>query len=238
MHGKENFQQVIIIMGPPGSGKGSQATLLADKLDLYYLETSKILEERFRDATKDDFVEVDRKRYFLLKEKKLWQKGFLMSPPLVTRLLKDKIKQLHYDGRGIILAGSPRTLYEAQEEIPLLKKLYGPENIKIILLDIPPSVTIFRNSRRRICELMRHSILYSKETEKLSRCPLDGSKLVRRKGLDDPETIKTRLKEYKSRTLPLLDYFKSEGLKVTKINGSPPPVTVFKKIISALNISL
>ncbi|MFQ6049925.1 MAG: adenylate kinase, partial [Candidatus Paceibacterales bacterium] len=68
----------------------------------------------------------------------------------------------------------------------------------------------------------------------LTKCPWDGSKLIRRKKLDDPETIKIRLKEYKERTLPLFDYFKKEKLKVKKINGSPPPATVFKNILKAL----
>jgi adenylate kinase len=236
MSSKDSDYKVIIIMGPPGSGKGSQATLLADKLDFYYFETSRILEENFKNAKSKDFIKIKGKKYFLTKERDLWKTGFLLSPPLVTHLLKEKIIKLYRDGRGIILAGSPRTLYEGKEEIPLLKKLYGEKRIKIIFLDIPPEETIFRNSRRKICELMRHPILYSKETEKLSFCPLDGSRLVRREGLDDPETIKTRLIEYKEKTLPLLDYFKSQNLKITRINGSPPPDQVFKKILKVLKI--
>ena len=59
-------------------------------------------------------------------------------------------------------------------------------------------------------------ILYSKETENLTSCPLDGSKLIRRKGLDDLETLKVRLKEYKERTFPLLDYFKEERYRSKK----------------------
>ena len=82
---------------------------------------------------------------------------------------------------------------------------------------------------------MRHPILYSKETEKLKRCPLDGSKLLKRKGLDDPEVIKVRLKEYQERTFPLIEYFEKEGLEVQKINGSPPPADVFKNILCQIH---
>jgi adenylate kinase family enzyme len=131
------------------------------------------------------------------------------------------------------LSGSPRTLYEAKEVTPLLKKLYGPKNIKIVLLSVSAKESIFRNSHRRICELMRHPILYSKETAQLKKCPLDGSKLIKRKGLDDPAIIKVRLKEYRERTWPLIGYFKKEGLSVKKINGSPPPAIVFKSILKA-----
>ncbi len=227
-------QKVIIIIGPPGSGKGSQANLLAEKLGLHYLETSKFLEETFQEAKKGEFVEVGGKKYFLEDERKLWSTGFLMSPPFVAFLLKERIKVLYKEGKGIVLAGSPRTLDEAEKEIPLLEKMYGVKNIRVVLLEITPKETLFRNSHRRICELMRHPILYSQENAKLTKCPLDGSKLVKRKGLDNPETIKVRLREYKERTLPLIDYFQKRGLKVVKIKGSPPPAIVFKNILKTL----
>ena len=226
--------KVIIILGPPGSGKGTQAELLAEKLSLFYLETSKIIEAEVTKAKKGEVVKVKGKNYSLIEEKKLWETGNLCSPPLVTFWVKNKIKELTKEGKGITMAGSPRTLYEGEAIIPLLKKLYGPKNIKVILLEITPQETIFRNSHRRICQLMRHPILFSKENEKLKTCPLDGSKLIRRKGLDDPETIKVRLKEYKERTYPLIECFKREKLKVKKIDGSPPPAIVFKNILKAL----
>lgn len=227
--------KVIIILGPPGSGKGSQANLLAEKLKIYYLETSKVLEEKFQEAKKGEFVALGGKKYFLKDEKKLWDTGFLCSPPFVAYLLKERIKKIYSESRGIVLAGSPRTLREGREELPILKKTYGAKNIKVILLEIFPKETIFRNSHRRICELMRHSILFSKENEKLTKCPLDGSKLVRRKSLDNPKTIKVRLKEYKERTLPLIDYFQKQGLRVVKVNGSPPPAIVFKNVLKAIS---
>ena len=228
---------VIIIMGPPGAGKGTQAQLLAEKLNLYYLETSEILEKAFHRSKKGEFLIVQGKKYFFAKEKKLWKTGKLCSPPFVTYLIKEKIKSLFEEGKNLVLAGSPRTLYEGKEITPLLKKLYGKKNIKVIFLEITPEETIFRNSHRRICQLLRHSILYAKETAQLKTCPLDGSKLLKRKGLDDSETIKVRLKEYKERTFPLIAYFKKAKLKTIKINGSPPPAKVFEKILKALNIT-
>lgn len=228
--------KVIIILGPPGSGKGSQALLLSEKLSLYYLETSKILEEKFKTVKAGDFVLVKGKKYFIKKEKKLRDGGFLCSPPFVSYLLKEKIKNLYKRGKGVILAGSPRTIFEGKEEVPLLKKLYGAKNVKVFLLEISPKETIFRNSHRRICELMRHSILYFKENAHLKKCPLDGSKLVKRKRLDNPEVIKVRLKEYKERTIPLIDYFVKQGLKVIKVNGSLSPVAVFKALLKKIDL--
>ncbi len=221
-------------MGPPGAGKGTQGQLLAEKLNLYYFETSKILEEEFK--KKRGVYEIDGKKYSVAKEYKRWIHGKLCSPPFVTFLVQQKIKELAQQKRNLVLAGSPRTVFEGEKIIPLLIELYGKESIKVFLLEISPKDSLFRNSHRRICELMRHPILWLKENQKLKKCPLDGSRLLRRKGLDDPETIKVRLKEYKEKTLPLIEYFKKQKLKVIKIDGSPPPAIVFEKILKALKI--
>ena len=227
--------KVIILLGPPGSGKGTQAQLLAEKLNLYYLETSKVLEEKFQEIKNEkEYIRVKGKRYYLAKEKKLWEEGFLCSPPFVTHLVKKKIEELNKQGKNLVLAGSPRTLYEGKEITPLLKRLYGKENIKVVLITLSAKESIFRNSHRRICELMRHPILYNKETAKLTYCPLDGSKLIKRKGLDEPETIKIRLKEYKKRTFPLVEYFKKQNFKVKKVNGAQTVTNVFEDILKAI----
>jgi adenylate kinase len=230
----KNNKLVIIIIGPPGSGKGTQSQLLAEKFNLYYFETSRIIEEKVMEAKKGDYQKVGGKKYNLLEEKKIWETGGLCSPPLVTFWVKQKIKQLAKEKRGIVFSGSPRTLYEGERVIPLLKKLYGIKNIKVVLFKLSAKDSIWRNSHRRICELVRHPILYNKETANLRYCPLDGSKLIRRKKLDDPETIIVRLKEYKERTLPLIKYFQKEKLEVKTINAAPPPAVIFKNILRVL----
>lgn len=235
-------KQVIILFGPPGAGKGTQAELLADKLNLYYFETSKILEEKFREAenlsteSPQRFIEFKGEKYDILNEKKLWEEGVLCSPPFVVYLVKEKIKDLFKLGKNLVLAGSPRTIYEGKEIVLLLKKLYDVKNIKVILIEISAKETIFRNSHRRICQLMRHPILYNKETVKLTMCPLDGSGLIKRKGLDEPETIKVRLKEYQERTFPVLEIFKKQGIKVKKINGEQSVADVHKDVLKAVKL--
>ena len=81
---------------------------------------------------------------------------------------------------------------------------------------------------------MRHSILFNKETENLAICPLDGSKLVKRKDLDDPQTIRVRIKEYTDRTLPMLEYFDKNNFKVSKIKGKQSVADVFDDILKVL----
>lgn len=230
----KQFKSIVILLGPPGSGKGTQASILADKIGFYYFETSKVIERKVMSATKDDIEVVNGKEYFLLEEKKLWQKGILCSPPLVAFWVNERIKELAEQGKSIIFAGSPRTLPEAKEIMPVMAKLYGKENIKVILFKLKPEQSIFRNSHRRICELSRHPILFNKETEKLTKCPLDGSKLIKRKKLDDPEIIKIRLKQYKERTLPVVAYLKENGYEIKNIDASPTPAVIFENLFKSI----
>ncbi|TSC56346.1 MAG: adenylate kinase [Parcubacteria group bacterium Greene0416_39] len=230
--------QVVILMGPPGAGKGTQAELLSEKLNLSYIETAKLLEAKFWNAKVNESMEgVDGNAYDLLHEKNLWATGILCSPPFVTAVLNEKFRELHKEGKGLLLAGSPRTLYEGEKELPVLEELYGKENIHIILLELSEEQTLYRNSHRRICELMRHPVLYTKETENLTICPLDGSKLLRREGLDDSETIKVRIKEYQERTLPVVSYFEQSGFEVQKVNADQSVADVFSDIFKALNLA-
>ncbi len=228
-----NKQKVIIIIGPPGSGKGTQGELLAEKFSFYHLETSEIIEKNFANIKKSDFVKVGAKKYFLWEERKLRQSGKLMSPPLIFFWLKQKIKELIKEKKQVVLSGSFKTLYEAGELVPFFKKIYGSSNIKIILIKQRPEVSIWRNSKRKICELMRHSILYNEQNAKLKTCPFDGSKLIHRED-SKPEVIRGKLKEFKERTLPVIDYFKKQHLKVTEVNGEQSVADVFKDVLKAL----
>ena len=228
-------KKVIILFGPPGAGKGTQAEILSDKTGYYHFESSKIIEACFKNETPEKVFEIDGQTYKVEDEKKRWESGLLNSPPFVVFLMAEKIKELAEDGKSIIFSGSPRTVYEAEKEIPLLKELYGIENIKFVLLEITAETTIFRNSHRRICELIRHSILFSPETEKLTKCPLDGSDLVKRKGLDDPETIKKRLEVFQEQTFPVAEVIKKQGLHLNKVNGEQTVADVHKDVLAAIS---
>lgn len=231
---KDSFR-TIIIFGPPGSGKGTQANLLAERFNLYHLETSRLLEEKFREISDEEKVfKIEGQEFSLQEEREKWEKGELCSPPFVAQLVIEKIKQLASDQRGLVSSGTPRTLYEAQRVIPLLKEIYGESKISIFWLLLSLEVSIWRNSHRRICSLLRHPIIYNEETKNLRYCPLDGSKLVRRGHLDEPETIKFRWQEYQERTLPILGYLKNQGLRVKEINGEQSVEEVFQEIIKNL----
>ncbi len=227
-------RKLIIIFGPPGAGKGTQAELLSDKLGFFYFETSKFLERAFNPDNPVKEVEADGKKYSMSEEREMWKRGELLSPPFVTSLVIENVNKLVSEGENLILAGSPRTLYEVEKEMPVFEKLFGKENIKIILLEITPEITIFRNTHRKICELMRHSILFNDETQQLTKCPLDGSNLVKRKNLDDPDTIKIRIKEYDERTLPMVEYFAKNNFQVKKIDGGKTVADVHEEVLKAI----
>jgi len=227
-------KKIIIILGPPGSGKGTQAELLAEKLDLFQWETSSIVGGAIERAKKGDFVKIEGEKYFFEEQRKIRQQGLLWDGPFVFYFSKKKLEELAREGKGVVMSGSPRNEEEAKRLIPLLKKLYGTKNIIMLALKLSSEATIWRNSHRRECELATHSILYTKETAKLTKCPLDGSKLIHRKD-DSPEAIKIRLKEYQEKTFPVFEIFRKQGIKLKEINGEPPVADVFKDILKALN---
>jgi adenylate kinase len=228
-------KQVVILFGQPGAGKGTQAEVLAGKTGYYHFESSKIIEACFQSESPEKVFEIDGETFKVADEKIRWSTGLLNSPPFVVNLMVEKIRELAQEGKSIIFSGSPRTVYEAEREIPLLKELYGMENIKFVMITVTPEVTIERNSHRRICELIRHSILFSPETQSLTVCPLDGSDLIKRKGLDDVETIKKRLEVFKSDTFPVIEVIEKQGLILNKVNGEQTVSDVHNDILKAIS---
>ncbi len=220
----------IIILGAPGAGKGTQANLLSEKFGFYHLETSRLLERIFAKTNSKSSVRIDNQEYYFEKEKELWSTGQLCSSPFVSFQVQEKIKEAFQRNIGVILSGSPRTLEETERLVPFLEDLYGKSDIYVFFLDIILEQSIWRNSHRRICKLMRHPILYNKETEELSRCPLDGSELIRRE-LDKPEIIKKRFGVFEKQTLPVLDCLKEQGCVINKINGGQSVADVFSDIL-------
>lgn len=208
---------------------------MTDKLNLYYFETSRILEESWAKAEKSDYVEVDGGgKFFLLDEKKLFNSGILCSPPFVSFVVKKKIKELASQNKSLVIAGSPRTLYEGKEVVPTMIDLYGVDNILVLELKISDKESIWRNTRRKLCSKCRYPVPFTKETQKLKECPKCGGELVTRT-LDAEDVIKVRLDQYKERTYPLFEYFKELGITIKQINGEQSIKDVFKDILKAVH---
>lgn len=222
----EHKKWAVILIGPIGSGKGTQAELLAEKFGLTHIETSKLLEEKFNNADSGDI--------FLMEQKKLWETGILNKPEFVVGILVDKIKELRNQEAGIIFSASPRTLYEAEKEMPVLEDLFGRENIRVVHIQIGENESIKRNSHRRICKANRHPIPNFPEFKNIKVCPRDGSELITRT-LDNPEVIKVRYQEYLNRTEPILDFLKKRGYGLIDVNGEQAIEKVFHDILDKIN---
>lgn len=234
--------KAIIIYGPPGSGKGTQANLLADKFGLIHFDTGKYIEQIVHNPK-------NRNNKTIQKQRKFFNSGILCDPSWVFKIIKKRVCELASVGLSVIFSGSPRTFYEAFGDlsagltgkkqkglIDVLEKYYGKKNILVFNVDISDKNSIKRNSNRLMCSVCGTQILNKVlkfKNLKVSICPFCGGKLYRRT-LDKPKIIKVRLKEYRERTLPIQKEFKKRGYKIININGEPLPEKVHKKIKSFL----
>ncbi len=210
--------KLVILIGSPGSGKGTQSLLLAEKKKMTHLEASKILEKRFLGAKEDEVIKIEGDKYSLKEQEKRWRKGLLCEDAFVTHVIKESLEKICDKSEVVLLDGYPRTVKQAQLAAPLFVSLYGAENILTVFLEVDQEEVIKRNTNRKVCSLMRHSIVDLPETRDLTVCPIDGSTLEKRV-MDDPETIKVRLKEFREKTFPVIENLSSQGIKVSRVDG-------------------
>lgn len=224
------MKKVFIIYGPPGSGKGTQANLLAGKFGLIHFDTGKYIEQVVHDPANKNNRTIQR-------ERKNFDSGKLCTPSWVLKITRDKTKDLAKAGFGLVFSGSPRTLFEAFGDgkneglIGVLEKNYGKKNVMPFLLKVASKTSVKRNSSRLVCSVCGTPVLANNCLG--SSCPLCAASL-RRRTLDVPEVIKVRLKEYRERTAPIVSGLKTRGYKITEINGEPPPYKVFAEILKKL----
>lgn len=226
-------KRVVIFMGPVGAGKGTQADIIAEQKGHLHLESSKVIEGQFNSNPLDEEFLIDGKTYTYGEEKHLWATGKLCTPEVVSYWMKQEIRHHAREGTSLVFSGSPRTLFEAKEQVPLHKELYGIENIHVVLLGVPAETSIYRNSNRRICSSCRHPVPFSEETKNLTTCPKCGEPLMHRE-LDKPDVIKVRLVEYKERTLPIVEFLRESGLRVAEIDGEGDIDEVAKRVKEVL----
>jgi len=219
------MKKVVIIFGPPGSGKGTQAELLARKFNFVHFDTGRYEENLLYapGALKDPVLQRERKNF---------DTGKLCTPSWILKTIKQATEKIAQSGQNIVYSGSPRTMFEAfgdsrhQGLIALLNKLYGRKNILILKLNIPDKISIKRNSERWVCSVCGLPLL---ARARIKNCAFCGGKM-RKRSLDNPEVIKIRLKEYRSRTFPVFQELKRRGYKIQEVNAQKFPYLIFQKI--------
>ncbi len=222
--------KLVIFFGPPGSGKGTQASLLADKKKLFHLEASKALERRFSKSKSGEEVEIGGENYNLNEQKKRWKEGLLCEDGFVAFVIKEKIKSIQKTEEDVLLDGYPRTVKQLDPIMDFIFSIYNVDDILVIALKVEEEESIKRNQKRRVCSLMRHPIINVPETENLTICPIDGS-LLQKRELDQEEVIRVRLQEFKIRTLPVLDYLSDKGVSISYVDGKGTVADVFSRVL-------
>jgi adenylate kinase len=215
----------VILIGPPGSGKDTQAELLARELKLVEIKTSKLIEDKLKSA--------DPNNAEMNHEKELKESGQLNTSSLVEAWAVEKINEVGQSGSGLIANGWPRKLVEVESEMSAVDKYFPKESVKVVYIKLGEEESIKRNSKRKVCVLNGHPILDIKDNEGITVCPEDGSDIIFRSD-DTPETIKKRYQVYISETEPVLDFLSKRGYNVITINGEQPIESVHRDILDKL----
>jgi len=206
----------LILVGPPGAGKGTQAERLTDDFGLPYFATGNILRAAVAEGT-----ELGR------QAKEHMDAGNLVPDGLIVGVILEALEGAEAQD-GFLLDGFPRKITQADALAEALEKV-GRKLTAVLLIDVPDEEVIRRLSGRRTCTKNGHT--YHVEFDPPKRegvCDQDGSKLVQRDD-DKPETIAKRLAVYHDETEPLVEYYESRDL-LRRFDGSRTPTEVHDHI--------
>jgi len=210
-------QLCLILFGPPGSGKGTQAKLLKQALGVAHISTGDMLRERV--ASGDSLG---------MEVASLMQSGNLVPDETVNRLVQERI-ELEDCQRGFILDGFPRTVNQAR----LLAGMLSRKGLVpyVVHLKVDYNIIISRLSGRRQCPTCGALYSVSSNAPMVSEsCDYDGSHLIIRDD-DRPEVVGERLRAYERQTTPVLAFLKSEGYQVWEVEGADgSPQSIAKRI--------
>lgn len=211
-------QMLIILLGAPGAGKGTQAGILKDEYKLLHISTGDMLREAIKDGSD---IGKEAQSYM--------NKGELVPDAIVTKLVIGRITKPDAS-TGVILDGYPRTLRQAESlDTSLNSEKRSIDSV--LYLSASEPVVIQRLSGRRVCPKCGFNYHVTNiPPKKADVCDTCGVKLIQRDD-DKPETVKNRLVEYNKRTKDLVEYYRKKGL-LHEVNGDLPAEKLFENIDS------
>jgi adenylate kinase len=211
----------LILLGPPGSGKGTQGKTLQEDFHLPYYATGDILRAAVKEGT-----EVGR------KAEEYMDRGDFVPDEVIIEVIGERVQQEEASD-GFILDGFPRTVPQAEALDEEMEDL-GRRITAVILIEVPEDEIIRRLSGRRTCE-EDPSHIYHMEFDPPKEdeiCDVDGGKLTVRDD-DKPEVIRHRLEQYKEKTEPLIGYYEEREI-LLRVDGGRPPEEVSERIHAVL----
>ena len=210
----------IIVLGPQGSGKGTQAKMLAEKFGLEHVEMGKFL----REVAKTD-TELGKKIHEIINIQ-----GKLVNDKILKKVLHIKLADMPRE-QGIIFDGVPRRQDQLEYFEDAMQE-FGRKIDTVLNINIPEEESIGRLSKRWVCK-KEHILIMGKDIKSEDeKCPVCGSDISQR--IDDtPERIKTRLGIYYEDTKGVIDFYRQKGIEV-EIDGTSSIEEVQKSILAEL----
>jgi len=207
----------LILLGPPGSGKGTQGEKLQGDFRLPYYATGDILRAAVKEGT-----ELGK------KASEYMDRGDLVPDELIIEMIGERV-QREEAADGFILDGFPRTVPQAEALDEEMDDL-GRKITAILLFDVGEEEIIRRLSGRRTCEADPPHVYHLEfnPPNQEGVCDIDGSKLMVRDD-DKPEVVRHRLEQYEEKTAPLADYYEKVGI-LKRVNAEQPPDDVENEI--------
>jgi len=212
----------VILLGPPGSGKGTQAERLESRLDFIHIASGDLFRDNLKNKTRLGKV-----------AQSYMDRGQLVPDDITIRMVRNRLEQLD-SHRSVLLDGFPRTIAQGQALEQILLEL-GRELSAVIYFQVPEEVIVKRLSGRFICRECQTP--FHTEFSPFTECPhgkCNGEFLYQRED-DKPDTVRERLRVYIRETRPLIEFYRRTGLLI-EIDGNMPMDEVTASIMSKIAI--